>query len=596
MFGNKIKKYSKTKLESYLTGVFFCIIFLSGFLMCQNAQADFTCTVGTTETTFAACVANSSVIAETGVVTISIPAGSYALANVDMSSWHSSSVVITGAGKSLTTGTGAPTWIFRAVPFELKDFTIGELLTITGSPVNFKIHDIISTNEILIRWTGTGGEHPHGVVYNSDLYKVRVDPNAELERSNAIMHVVPPLGVIDQSIGTVYVEGNNFSHAPQGYFTDNYNGGRLIFRYNTLTSDADWAVLGSHGINNIGASFMRGLNLYEIYNNEYTNTATQVTTWVRLRGGSGIIYNNKITSQTQRLFIDPYIDRTNYNADPIYPGIGGWCNGGSVGWDGNETIDPSYTEIKTRYGDTHFTGTHNGSNDSATLTDSTAAWTVNSLATSTGIVGTTVYNVSDSSSCAVTSNTATGVTCTLAGGTDNNWDSGDTYRISDGYPCRDQLGRVYDATQWDDSPLGSYTQDLRPLYVWGNSENGSSKNTVNPQNPTYLDTRIINNRDYYTAQGASCVAGGACTTGVGSGTSLPTTCTAGVGFWRSDENKFYKCTTTDNWEELWTPATCPHPLTELTGSCDFDTAGVGGYNVGGSDTTSPAAPSGLAVS
>jgi hypothetical protein len=39
MFDKKTKKYHKTKLESYLTGVLFCIIFLSGFLVCQSAHA-----------------------------------------------------------------------------------------------------------------------------------------------------------------------------------------------------------------------------------------------------------------------------------------------------------------------------------------------------------------------------------------------------------------------------------------------------------------------------------------------------------------------------------------------------------------------------
>ncbi len=39
MFGKKIKKYSKTKLESYLTGAIFCLIFLNGFLLWGNAMA-----------------------------------------------------------------------------------------------------------------------------------------------------------------------------------------------------------------------------------------------------------------------------------------------------------------------------------------------------------------------------------------------------------------------------------------------------------------------------------------------------------------------------------------------------------------------------
>ena len=39
MLDKKTKKYHKTKLESYLTGVLFCVIFFSGFLVCQKAMA-----------------------------------------------------------------------------------------------------------------------------------------------------------------------------------------------------------------------------------------------------------------------------------------------------------------------------------------------------------------------------------------------------------------------------------------------------------------------------------------------------------------------------------------------------------------------------
>jgi len=67
--------------------------------------------------------------------------------------------------------------------------------------------------------------------------------------------------------------------------------------------------------------------------------------------------------------------------------------------------------------------------------------------------------------------------------------------------------------------------------------------------------------------------------GVGCGSSLPSNCTTGDGFWVtnqscnsiSDDNvgmdpttpitgTFYKCTSTDTWEEYYTPYTYPHPL------------------------------------
>jgi hypothetical protein len=70
---------------------------------------------------------------------------------------------------------------------------------------------------------------------------------------------------------------------------------------------------------------------------------------------------------------------------------------------------------------------HNGSSGEAVaLTDTDASWAVNSLA------GATLTNTTDSSSGTIQSNTATTATVDdLTGGTDDDWDSGDSYLISD---------------------------------------------------------------------------------------------------------------------------------------------------------------------
>ena len=72
-----------------------------------------------------------------------------------------------------------------------------------------------------------------------------------------------------------------------------------------------------------------------------------------------------------------------------------------------------------------FNGTHTGSNNASTLTDSSATFTTNEL------VGLTVYNVTDNSSGTITANTATTVTASLSGGTDNDWDTEDVYFIEE---------------------------------------------------------------------------------------------------------------------------------------------------------------------
>ncbi len=69
-------------------------------------------------------------------------------------------------------------------------------------------------------------------------------------------------------------------------------------------------------------------------------------------------------------------------------------------------------------------GTHDGSSGAAVLTDSGASFTPGEL------IGTTVFNITDGSSGTVTANTATTVTATLAGGTDDDWDASDAYRFA----------------------------------------------------------------------------------------------------------------------------------------------------------------------
>lgn len=70
-----------------------------------------------------------------------------------------------------------------------------------------------------------------------------------------------------------------------------------------------------------------------------------------------------------------------------------------------------------------YTGEHTGADDEAVLTDGTKAWTTNAL------VGFWVYNYTDGSCGTISANTATTVTATLAGGTENDWDTDDVYGI-----------------------------------------------------------------------------------------------------------------------------------------------------------------------
>ena len=68
-------------------------------------------------------------------------------------------------------------------------------------------------------------------------------------------------------------------------------------------------------------------------------------------------------------------------------------------------------------------GSHDGAGDASVLTDSGESWTTDEW------VGYTIYNTTDGSQGLITANTATTITATLYGGTENDWDVSDAYLI-----------------------------------------------------------------------------------------------------------------------------------------------------------------------
>jgi hypothetical protein len=71
-------------------------------------------------------------------------------------------------------------------------------------------------------------------------------------------------------------------------------------------------------------------------------------------------------------------------------------------------------------------GVHDGGNDAAIMTDAGIDLGASAL------IGMTVYNITDGSSCTITANAATTITCTLAGGTQNDWDTNDVWQVGPG--------------------------------------------------------------------------------------------------------------------------------------------------------------------
>lgn len=103
-------------------------------------------------------------------------------------------------------------------------------------------------------------------------------------------------------------------------------------------------------------------------------------------------------------------------------------------WDGIVNFGPANAHIQiiqdgTILSDDYWNyglvaGTHDGAADAAVLTDSGETWTTDEW------VGYTIKNITDGSQALITANTSTTITGVLYGGTDNDWDIGDTYHIA----------------------------------------------------------------------------------------------------------------------------------------------------------------------
>ena len=408
----------------------------------------------------------------------------------------------------------------RGIPIEMTGigFT-GATVNLRGSVRSASIHHnafTMTTFGDCITLTGDGGgnaDHPYGVVFLNTFDGCRglvygdaggLNENNSQHALWAQEQTIGSVGTADN--GAVTFEGNTYNTDHFGNAVDSNTGGRYIFRWNTVNNSGagsnEGFYLEAHSVQSIHRSAQR----WEIYNNLLANTGGSIYYPFRLRGGTGVVFNNKIT--------------------------GTWTNYG-IGLDNVRSISDA-------------SGTHNGANNAAALSNSTTNFTLTDCN-----VGGIIYNRTDGSKGTITGLDATTVTATISGGSENDWDSGDSYQCirsslatpgmcdgdslwdsnedSTGYLCRDQIGAGHDSTQWEDNPPGANTQTKDPAYAWGNTKgDGSSIGFEVIAGSDHLQL----NRDLYNSQK--------------------------VGY---------------------SSATCPHPLTGLTGSCDTATAGTSGYNV-----------------
>jgi hypothetical protein len=254
-----------------------------------------------------------------------------------------------------------------------------------------------------------------------------------------------------------------------------FNGDRIVVRHNTIYGPVN-------GLENYWCGYSpynRGSSSVEIYNNTYNfvREGNKYCYMYRFDSGTGVVFDNTFTTAYggwHTFFFENNRAWTALNPGDMYNGK---CDGTSP-IDGNTPVE---------------SGTHTGSNGAAVLTCSGKNWTSNQW------VGYAVRNLTDTNTptqfytpCAaglITANTANTITATLTQGTRNNWNTGDNFIITDGYPCLDQLGR-------GPGPIGN--QSSQPLYEWNNTLNGTVYHIVPRNAGSVPDTKHVKqNRDYY---------------------------------------------------------------------------------------------------
>jgi hypothetical protein len=145
----------------------------------------------------------------------------------------------------------------------------------------------------------------------------------------------------------------------------------------------------------------------------------------------------------------------------------------------------------------------------------------------------------------------------------NPWDQNAGPEV--GYRCIDQPGAGQGDLLSGDVPAARWLrQQIEPVYIWGNTNNGSlSAGVTNGNIP------VVANRDFYNE-----VPGFNGSSGMGSGpaSARPATCKPGVGYWANDQGEWdstngstpdgvlYLCTSPNTWTLAYTPYQYPHPL------------------------------------
>lgn len=431
---------------------------------------------------------------------------------------------------------------------------------------------------------------PYGLISNSEFINFRVLSNTydTLSDQSNVWSSNLVLGSYNQ----IFIEDNTFTK------TDGSAGWPVIIasrasgltvRYNQITGN----FISAYGLN---SNELRGVRSYEIYNNSFTavNTTERL---LLLTGGTGVIFNNSLTNSLSVSEVGIETRRANNSYTPY-----GLCNGSSP-YDGN--LDSTGWPCRDQVGVGRDVVVGRYIRLVALSEVNSQPWTAVAEINVVGKLpgGTTSSLISQAGwSLAYVDSEETvgedGRAINAFDGNNNTFWHTEWYSSNPPHPHEIQidLGAIYeldsfsylprqdgddnghiinyefyvssDGINWGSSVAsGSFTSSLTLKTV--TFQSSSSSMLSQERVPLYLlnngfwDVDVITSpshhtqidRDYYTEAGIFTGVEG---TGYGLLSARPATCTQGVAYLATNENIIYKCTSTNVWEEYYTPPDYPH--------------------------------------
>ncbi len=258
--------------------------------------------------------------------------------------------------------------------------------------------------------------------------------------------------IIPRSPGSdsaVYIENCRFiidgSEDAKTNFMNASQGGKYVYR-NCFTDNGWIQVHGACQCNGRAGTWV------EAYNNLF-QCNENLFCFMAFFGGSGTIWNNTATGNYNQIGI---LIGEHRGSHELYNN--GVCKERGFGYcDGTNPIDGNEIESASR---------HRGDDGSDTLVLDMPSMTDSQY------INCTLFNITDGSSGRIISYKNHKMYAELKGGKINKWNKNDSFTVSCGWPCFDQIGRGKDRGK-------GTKQETLPMYEW--------KNTIN-KNPVHFKT------------------------------------------------------------------------------------------------------------